>query len=161
MFQARQVSSRGAHLPDPVQYQNMVRRRSRKTNVVLTVSKAFAVGGTICLIGECIRRTLLHAGLHDSAAATWTSVILVFCSALLTGLGLYEKLARHGGAGTLVPITGFANAVASAAVESQTEGFILGVGAKIFTIAGPVLLYGTAAASAYGLLYLLADHCMK
>jgi len=154
-MQPQQVPSRGAHLPDPAQYQKMVRSTSRKTNVVLTVTKAFVIGGAICLLGECIRQILIYSGVSENSAATWISVILVFCSALLTGLGAYEKLAKHGGAGTLVPITGFANAVASAAVESQTEGLILGVGAKIFTIAGPVLLYGTAAASLYGLLYLL------
>ena len=82
-----------------------------------------------------------------------TITAAVLLSALLTGFGLYQKLAKHGGAGTLVPITGFANAVASAAVEAKTEGFILGVGTKIFTIAGPVILYGTAASVIYGILY--------
>lgn len=85
----------------------------------------------------------------------WTSITLVFLSAILTGFGIYEKLARHAGAGTLVPITGFANAIASSAIESKTEGFVLGIGTKIFTIAGPVILYGTAFSVIYGLIYYL------
>ena len=141
----------------PKEYQKMVHETSRHTNSLLTLPKAFAIGGTICLLAEILRQSLLnHCGLHPDTAAAWTSVTLVFISALLTGLGIYEKLAKHGGAGTLVPITGFANAVASAAVEAKTEGFILGVGTKIFTIAGPVILYGTAFSTIYGVIYFLA-----
>lgn len=151
------IHSQGAKDPSPEAYREMVARASRKTDVTVTVLKAFLIGGSICLVGEIIRQTLLHSGLEVDTAAAWTSVILVFCSALLTGLGVYEKLAKHGGAGTLVPITGFANAVASAAVESQTEGFILGVGTKIFTIAGPVLLYGTTASVVYGIIFYLLE----
>lgn len=139
----------------PNEYQEMVRKNAAKTKFWVTIPKAFLIGGAICTLGEGIRQLLLYFSLSEDAAAAWTSVILVFCSALLTGLGLYEKLAKHGGAGTLVPITGFANAVASAAVEAKTEGFILGVGTKIFTIAGPVILYGTAASACYGILYCL------
>ncbi|HAG14207.1 MAG TPA: stage V sporulation protein AD [Ruminococcus sp.] len=133
----------------------MTAHASRKTNVCATTAKAFFIGGGICLIGEIIRQMLLRTGMEPDHAGTWTSVILVFCSAVLTGTGLYQKLAKHGGAGTLVPITGFANAVSAAAVEAKTEGFVLGVGTKIFTIAGPVILYGTAASALYGLIYLL------
>ena len=149
------LHSQGLRDPGRNDYREMVARASRKTNIAATVLKAFLIGGSICLTGEILRQYLLRRGLAEDAAGTWTSVILVFCSALLTGLGFYQKLAKHGGAGTLVPITGFANAVASAAVESKTEGFILGVGTKIFTIAGPVLLYGTAASAVYGLFYWL------
>ena len=149
------IPSRGAKLPSAAAYQKMTAQASRKTNVLVTSVKAFFIGGGICLIGEIIRQMLLYAGLSQDDAGTWTSVILVFCSAMLTGTGLYQKLAKHGGAGTLVPVTGFANAVASAAVEAKTEGFVLGVGTKIFTIAGPVLLYGTAASAVCGLLYYL------
>lgn len=131
----------------------MVSKYARKTNVFVTVCKAFVIGGGICLLGEVLRQFFLMSEMDAEAAGAWTSVILVFLSALLTGLGIYEKLAKHGGAGTLVPITGFANAVSSAAVESKTEGFILGVGTKIFTIAGPVILYGTAASVIYGIVY--------
>lgn len=152
----RKIYARGASLPEKQEYSRMVRAVSRKTNVLATTAKAFLIGGSICLIGEILRQMLIRVLGDETAAGTWVSVILVFCSALLTGLGLYEKIAKHGGAGTLVPITGFANAVSSAAVEAQTEGLILGVGAKIFTIAGPVLLYGTAAAAVYGVILWLA-----
>ena len=149
------LHSQGLRDPGRDEYREMVAQASWKTNITATVLKAFLIGGSICLTGEILRQYLLRRGLAEDAAGTWTSVILVFCSALLTGLGFYQKLAKHGGAGTLVPITGFANAVASAAVESKTEGFILGVGTKIFTIAGPVLLYGTAASAVYGVIYWL------
>lgn len=149
------MHSQGIKDPEQEVYREMVAKASRKTNLAATVLKSFLIGGSICLLGEVLRQFLLRQGLDADAAGTWTSVILVFCSALLTGLGLYQKLAKHGGAGTLVPITGFANAVASAAVESKTEGFVLGVGTKIFTIAGPVILYGTAASAVYGVIYWL------
>ena len=98
---------------------------------------------------------LLAAGAESDAAGTWTSVILIAAGAFLTGLGWYQRLAKHAGAGTLVPITGFSNAISSSAVEAQTEGLVLGVGTKIFTIAGPVILYGCAASVVYGLIYYL------
>ena len=150
------LQSRPAKEPSVRAYAAMVRRASRKSNSLVTVPKAFCIGGGICLIGELLRQLLMKNGVQPDDAGAWTSVILVFCSALMTGLGLYEKLAKYGGAGTLVPVTGFANAVSSAAVEARTEGYILGVGTKIFTIAGPVILYGTAASAVYGILYLLA-----
>ena len=146
------LQSRGASDPAPAVYARMVRRASRRSRSAVNTAKAFCIGGGICLAGELLRQGMLAAGLDSEAAGTWTSVVLVFCSALLTGLGLYEKLAKHGGAGTLVPVTGFANAVSAAAIESRTEGFVTGVGTKIFTIAGPVILYGTAASAVYGLL---------
>ena len=149
------LHSQGLRDPGKNEYREMVAQASRRTDIPATVTKAFLIGGSICLAGEILRQYLLRRGLNEEAAGAWTSVILVFCSALLTGLGVYQKIAKHGGAGTLVPVTGFANAVASAAVESKTEGFILGVGTKIFTIAGPVLLYGTAASAVYGLIYWL------
>ncbi len=149
------IHSQGAREPSQETYAEMVAQLSRRTNITVTVLKAFFIGGGICLLGEWVRQMLLHAGIAQDDASTWTSVILVLLSALLTGMGVYQRLAKHGGAGTLVPITGFANAVASAAVESKTEGFILGVGTKIFTIAGPVILYGTAASVVYGVIYYL------
>ena len=94
-------------------------------------------------------------GLEQKAASAWISIGLVAVSAILTGLGWYAKLAKHAGAGTLVPITGFANGVVSSAIEARTEGWILGIGTKIFTIAGPVILYGTAASMLYGLIYFI------
>ena len=150
------VHSRGAAEPSKEAYAQMVRRCSRRSRAAVNTAKAFLIGGSICLTGELLRQLLLHLGLEQQEAGTWTSVLLVFCSALLTGLGLYEKLAKHGGAGTLVPITGFANAVVSAAVDSKSEGFVTGVGVKIFTVAGPVILYGTAAGVLWGLILWLS-----
>ena len=109
----------------------------------------------ICVLGQILTNSYSAAGLDKDAAATATSITLVTLSALLTGLSLYDDLAKYGGAGTLVPITGFANAIAAPAVEFKTEGFILGVGAKLFTIAGPVLVYGLSASVMYGFIYWL------
>ena len=115
--------------------------------------KAFLIGGAICALGQGILAFYEFVGLEEEQAATAMSMTLVALSALLTGLSLYDNIAKHAGAGTLVPITGFANAVSSAAVEFKTEGFILGVGAKMFTIAGPVIVYGVSASVVYGLIY--------
>ncbi len=131
----------------------MVKKISPNSKSWIDIPKAFVIGGIICCIGQGLTDLYGNAGFDDKTAAAWTSVTLVFLSALLTGLGLYEKIAKHGGAGTLVPITGFANAVVSPALEFKAEGFVLGVGAKIFAIAGPVILYGTAASVLYGLIY--------
>ena len=119
----------------------------------MNLLKAFVIGGLICTIGQLILNGFSALGLDKEEAATATSVSLVFLSALFTGLSLYDDLAKHGGAGTLVPITGFANAVAAPAVEFQSEGFVLGVAAKILTIAGPVIVYGIGASGVYGLGY--------
>lgn len=111
---------------------------------------AFSAGGAICLLGEVLRQLYLAAGAEKDLAGTLTSCTLIALSAVLTTLGLYQKFAAKAGAGSLVPITGFANAVVSAAIEFKTEGRILGTGAKMFTIAGPVIVYGTLAAAVYG-----------
>ena len=136
------------------QYDTMVKKASPNSKSYMDIPKAFVIGGLICCIGQGIHDIYVRSvGLDEKSAAIWTSVTLVLISAILTGFGLYEKIAKHGGAGTLVPITGFANAVTSPALEFQAEGFVLGVGAKIFAIAGPVILYGTAASVIYGLVY--------
>ena len=114
---------------------------------------AFCIGGLICAIGQVFLNLYGNLGLDKESAGTATSMTLVALSALLTGLSLYDNIAKYAGAGTLVPITGFANAVAAPAVEFKTEGFILGVGAKMFTIAGPVIVYGVSASVVYGLIY--------
>ncbi len=116
---------------------------------------AFWIGGLICAIGQLLLNGYSALGLEETAAGTATSITLVAWSALLTGLSLYDDIAKHAGAGTLVPITGFANAITAPAVEFKTEGFILGVGAKMFTIAGPVIVYGVSASVVYGLIYWL------
>ena len=117
---------------------------------------AFLVGGLICLLGQCCITLYTSLGLPKEEAGTAASMSLVALSALLTGLSLYDDLAKAAGAGTLVPITGFANAISAPAVEFKTEGFILGVGAKMFTIAGPVIVYGLSASVVYGLVYWLS-----
>lgn len=116
---------------------------------------AFVVGGIICTIGQFFINYYTKLGLDKDAAGTAASMTLVVISAILTGLSLYDNIAKYAGAGTLVPITGFANSIASPAVEFKTEGFILGVGAKMFTIAGPVIVYGVSASVVYGFIYWL------
>ena len=135
------------------EYGEMVKLASRNSISCIDIPCAFVIGGLICVIGQALTDFYSYLGFDDRTSAAWCTVTLVFLSALLTGLGVYEKIAKHGGAGTLVPVTGFANAVASPAVEFKSEGFILGLGAKIFIIAGPVILYGTAASVLYGLIY--------
>lgn len=118
---------------------------------------AFVVGGIICTIGQFFINYYKQIGLDQDSAGTAASMSLVVLSAILTGLSLYDNIAKHAGAGTLVPITGFANAIAAPAVEFKTEGFILGVGAKMFTIAGPVIVYGLFASVVYGFIYWISS----
>ncbi|WP_405341240.1 stage V sporulation protein AC [Ruminococcus sp.] len=136
-------------------YSKLVEQRSRNSNLWLDCLKAFLIGGAICTIGQGILEIFLLLELSEKDAKTLTSVTLIFIGVLLTALHQYEKLAKHGGAGTLVPITGFANAMSSPAIEFKAEGLITGLAAKMFIIAGPVLVYGTAAAVIYGLIYWL------
>ena len=137
----------------PRQYARLVKEISPKSPIGKDCLNAFWIGGLICALGQLIKNGYLALELSEKAASTTMSMTLVALSALLTGLSLYDNIAKHAGAGTLVPITGFANAVSSAALEFKTEGFILGVGAKIFTIAGPVIVYGVSASVVYGLIY--------
>ena len=139
----------------PELYSDMTRQASPKSNSKINITFAFLVGGAICALGEIILSLLQAYGLDRTESGTWTSIILVGVSSVFTGLGWYEKLAKHAGAGTLVPITGFSNAISSCAIEARSEGPILGVGTKIFTIAGPVILFGCSAATVYGLIYYL------
>ena len=131
----------------------MANEASAPSKSWFNIPKAFLIGGLICLVGQGILDTFSTVGLDKDTAGSYTSITLVLFSAILTAVGLYPKVAKHGGAGTLVPITGFANAVVSPAIEFRAEGWILGVGTKIFAIAGPVILYGTAASIAYGIIY--------
>lgn len=136
------------------QYNEYVKQKTPNSKIFVDCIKAFLIGGLICVIGQCIRNFLSKKmGLDDETASTATSIIMVFLGAILTGLNIYPKIAKHAGAGTIVPITGFANSVVAPALEAKTEGLILGVGAKIFTIAGPVILYGTFASVIAGLFY--------
>ena len=138
---------------DKITYSKLVNKVSSPSPKGRDFLSAFVIGGLICVIGQLFREWFLYLGLDDKTTGMCVSVILIFASALLTGLKLFEKIAIHAGAGTLVPITGFANAVVSPAIEFKPEGFILGVGAKMFTIAGPVIVYGTVASVVYGLIY--------
>ena len=139
----------------PQEYQQYVRRRAKPSPIVKDTALAFAVGGLICVLGQVIQNGWGAAGLSQEDAGTATSCTLVFLSALLTGLNLYNKIARFGGAGTLVPITGFANAVVSPAIDFKSEGFITGMAAKMFTVAGPVIVFGTLASVIYGIILML------
>lgn len=125
-------------------------------NLWLQMAKAFLVGGIVCVIGQFIINTGINMGLDDKTAGSWCSLILVFISVLLTGFNLFYKIAKFAGAGILVPITGFANGVASSAIEFKKEGQVFGIGCKIFTIAGPVILYGLVCSWVLGVLYWLA-----
>lgn len=135
------------------QYQKLVDDMAPKSPIWKDCLKAFLIGGLICTIGQLILNGYTALGLDKEQSATATSMTLVAISALLTGLSLYDNIAKHAGAGTLVPITGFANSIAAPAIEFKTEGFVLGVGAKMFTIAGPVIVYGTVASVVYGIIY--------
>lgn len=137
-------------------YKKYAEEHAKKSPILKNCVCSFLIGGMICLIGQCLNEIYKNVcGLNKSDAGSLTSATLIFIAVLLTGLGVFDKIAQHAGAGTLVPITGFANAVASAAIDSKTEGFVLGVGAKIFTIAGPVILYGISTGVIYGVLYWL------
>ena len=137
----------------PQEYQQYVKQKAPKSPLLKDTVLAFVVGGAICVVGQLILNGWTAAGLEEKTAGTATT--LVFLSALLTGLNLYNKLARFGGAGTLVPITGFANAVVSPAIDFRSEGFVTGMAAKMFLIAGPVIVFGTLASVIYGVVLVL------
>ncbi len=134
-------------------YKKFADARAKPSPTAKNCVFAFLVGGLICTVAQALTNLYVFLGLDKDTAGTLTSVTLVLTAALLTGLGVFDKIAKHAGAGTLVPITGFANAVVSPAIDSRSEGLVLGVGAKIFTVAGPVLLYGTLAGAVYGVIY--------
>ena len=134
-------------------YKKYVEQRAKKSSTVINFFFAFVIGGLICVFAQGLMHLFTHIGLEEETAKAGVIITLIFITALLTGLGLFCKIAKRAGAGTFVPITGFANAVASPAIDSKAEGWILGLGAKIFVIAGPVILYGTLASVAYGVIY--------
>ena len=138
---------------DKESYKKYVEARAKKSPLLKDCLWAFFVGGGICTLGHALKQLYSALGLGDTNAGMMASVTLVFAAILLTGFGKFDDVAKHAGAGTLVPITGFANAVGSCAIDNKSEGFILGVGAKIFTIAGPVILYGISAGVVYGVVY--------
>lgn len=135
------------------EYKKMGEKAVPKTKCARNLTGAFLIGGTICAFGQFLLNLYLKTGLSTPEASTWCSITLVGISAVLTGIGVYDKIAKFGGGGTLVPITGFANAVVSPAMEFKSEGFVLGLGVKIFSIAGPVIVYGVLSSVAYGIIY--------
>lgn len=137
------------------QYGEYVKKKSPPSPILPDLLRAFLVGGAICCLGQGIIALWQLAGLDEETAGTACSMTLVFLGALLTGLGVYDDMARFGGAGTLVPITGFANSVVSPALEFKSEGFITGMAAKMFTIAGPVIVFGISSSVIYGLILLI------
>lgn len=135
------------------EYKKYVKKVTPTHSLPLNMAKAFLVGGLICVLGQYILNTAEAMGLGQEEAGSWCSLILIFLSVLLTGLNIYPKLTKFAGAGTLVPITGFANSVAAPAIEYQKEGQVFGIGCKIFTIAGPVILYGVLSSWILGVVY--------
>ena len=139
------------------EYAARVEKAAKPTRRLATLLPAFLVGGTICTLGEGLLNLYGFFGLNETDAGTLTAVTLIAFTALLTGLSFFHVIARYAGAGTLVPITGFANAMASPALEFKSEGFVLGLGAKMFVIAGPVLVYGLSASVVYGIVYWVVE----
>ena len=134
-------------------YNNYIKSKTPNSPIIKNYFNAFWVGGVICCVGQLIRNILISLGLGLDNAKMLTPIILVFLGAFLTGIGVYDKIGKFAGAGSIIPITGFANSIVSSAVEFKKEGYILGVGAKMFTIAGPVIVYGTVASVVYGIIY--------
>lgn len=135
------------------EYDQMVKQVSPNSPIIMNCLKAFCVGGFICVIGQLIHDYTASFGISEDNAGLITSILLILVSAILTGLGLYEKFGKFSGAGTIVPITGFANSVVSPAIEFKKEGFVFGMAAKMFIIAGPVIVYGTLTSMIVGLIY--------
>lgn len=136
------------------EYAKIVEKHAGKSPIVKDTVRAFAVGGTICAIGEALRNFYAGVGLDKELTGTATSITLIFIASMLTAIGVFDKIGKFAGAGTLVPITGFSNSVASPAMEFKTEGYVPGTAAKIFTVAGPVIVYGTSASVVAGLIYM-------
>lgn len=135
------------------EYGELAKRHSHPSAMYKTIPMAFVIGGGICVLGEALLNMYQAFGMGIDESGMWTSMTLIFLSALLTGLKLYDRIAQHAGAGTLVPITGFANSVVSPALDFKSEGYVLGLGAKMFVIAGPVIVYGISASIIYGIIY--------
>ena len=138
---------------DKERYAALAEKKAPKSTTLKNCLYAFLSGGAICLLGEALLNLYLHCGMEESSAAVTVTVTLVAVSAVLTALGIFDRIARYAGAGTLVPVTGFANSVVSPAMDNKSEGLVLGVGAKIFTVAGPVILFGIFAGAVYGVIY--------
>ena len=139
----------------------LIKKYTPKSNHLKTCVCAFLFGGTICAIGEALRHFLLYLGVDEDTSFTLVSVIMILLASALTGIGVFDRLARVGGAGLLLPITGFSNSITSEAQDAKSEGYVLGVGAKIFTVAGPVLLYGIISGALWGIIYYIISEITK
>lgn len=137
------------------EYKKYAEGHAKPSPTVKNCIKAFVIGGIICCIGQLLFLLYTAFGMDEIQARTLVSVTLIFLAVVLTGLDIFDDIAKFGGAGTLVPITGFANAVVSPAIDTKAEGWVLGVGGKLFTVAGPVILYGTLASAIYGVIYFI------
>jgi len=137
------------------EYSKYVEKKSPNSPIAKNIAWAFIVGGLICMIGQFITNFFLDKGIPKDTASAITSILLILTSIILTSLGLYDRIGKRAGAGSVVPITGFANSIASPAIEFKTEGLIMGLGAKMFTVAGPVLVYGISASIIVGFLYFI------
>ena len=137
------------------EYNDYIEKRAERSNCISDCIKAFLVGGTICLIGEMFSEFFINLGAEKERSLIYASLSLILLSGILTSIGVFDKIAKFGGGGALVPITGFANSMAAPAIEAKSEGYITGVASKMFTIAGPVIVYGTSASIIYGILYYL------
>lgn len=135
------------------QYNSYIENRAERSPCLKNCISAFITGGTICLIAEFLKNIYIKCGATEQKSLLFASLTIIFLTGLLTGIGVFDKIAKFGGGGALVPISGFANAVAAPAIDSKSEGYITGVAAKMFTIAGPVIVYGTIASIIYGLIY--------
>lgn len=142
---------------DKQQYSQLVDKKSPSSKLFKDCINAFLSGGLICAVGQMFFNLYTRMGLSIDAAGSLVSITLIFISAVLTGIGVYDSMAKFAGAGTIVPITGFANSVVSPAIEAKTEGYVMGVGAKIFTIAGPVIVFGTASSFIAGIVYWIME----
>jgi stage V sporulation protein AC len=137
------------------EYREYVEKKSPKSKILRNIIRAFVVGGLICVIGQFINNFFRARGMDIDVSGSLTSIIMIFLGALLTGLNIYDDLGKFSGAGSIVPITGFANSIVSPAMEFKSEGYIMGVGARMFVIAGPVLVYGISASIIAGIIYYL------
>lgn len=137
------------------QYKLLTQQYTPKPTIVKNVLRAFIVGGIICAIGQVIINFFVSLGLGRTDASTAATATMIFLGALLTGLGIYDEIGKIGGAGSIIPVTGFANSIVAPAMEFKREGFVLGMGAKLFTVAGPVLVYGIATSIVVGIIYLI------
>ncbi len=145
---------------DKNQYKELVHQQTPSSPIIKNCVKAFIFGGSICCFGELLKKIFEQTSLTEDEVKLAVSATLIIITAILTGLGVFDKIAKHAGAGTAVPITGFANSMVSSAIEFKTEGWVLGVGAKIFTIAGPVIVYGVMASVIYGFIYWITQNTL-